>query len=109
MACTNMRALYVFSSIDAFKLCVCVLIHMSVYHLCVCVSWPRSKASLTSQHGVCTDPLSFPSPSLQTSSEVTGSTGPITAGRCDRQPPTPRTPRVEGLEGEDKRGVNKGL
>lgn len=97
-------------------MCVSELTHYgSVYHLYLCVCacvWLRSKASLTSQHGlgpVPPPPLRPPPWPLLRSLAPTTATRPIAARRCDGQPPTPRTPRAEGLDGEDERRVNKGL
>lgn len=97
-------------------MCVSELTHYgSVYHLYLCVCacvWLRSKASLTSQHGLGPGPpppLRPPPWPLLRSLAPTTATRPIAARRCDGQPPTPRTPRAEGLDGEDERRVNKGL
>lgn len=54
-------------------------------------------------------PTSLPPDLLPRSLAPTTVTWPITAGRCDGQPSTPRTRRAEGLGSEDKRSVNEGL
>jgi len=101
--CVNIRALYVFSHIGMCQ-------HSCSMKVCImCVFWLRSKASLTSQHGLSSDPLCPPPWPPLRSPTPTAVTWPITGRRCDGQPPTPRTARAEGLDGEDECGVNKGL
>lgn len=75
--------------------------------VCVCVTWLQSKAFLMSQHGAAAH--SLPPDLLLRSLAPTTVTRPITAGRCDGQPSTPRTLRAEGLSSEDECGVNEGL